>query len=119
MPNVYNFDLKRGETFSRTIVWSIDGVRPDLTGVTATMDFREEYGDPVIVLQLTSGSGGGITIDTVNRTVKFLITAAQAAAIEQMSLVTDLKLSNVTSVPDQPEKYLFQGSVSIYPSVTP
>lgn len=119
MPNVQNVEIIKGQTFYRKVTWKINNVPVDLTDATARMDFREDYDDEDVILSLTSDPGGGLTIDELGGAVEIQITGEITALIGSMSLVFDLKVSNVTTVPNQPEKYLFQGQASIFPSVTP
>ena len=47
MSKVYNLSIKAGETFTLGVTWN-ETTEELLTGASAQMDFREDYGQPVL-----------------------------------------------------------------------
>jgi hypothetical protein len=73
----------QGSHFAPTFKFYTDSVNTvpmDLTGATATMQFRKDDYDGKLLLSLSSPSGG-LTIDTGASTIQVVITAAASTAI--------------------------------------
>lgn len=84
----------------------------DLTGITARMQIREKLESTVFLLELTT-ENGGITIDTVNKTISINIAAAVTAEYSTPSAVYSMELINGTEVIP-----FVTGSISLVKEVT-
>ena len=95
-PARYNFDLRKGSSFSRQITWSSSGALVNLSGFTAAMQLKSAIGDSTAVLSLTDEDG--ITLGGAAGTIDIVITAAQAATLTAgVEYVYDIELYNGTS----------------------
>lgn len=101
----------QGSTFSKTLVWSIDGVPVNLTGYTARMQVRSSYTSATAVVTLTNGSG--ITLGTTNGQITLTISAIATAAIAAGNYVYDLELTSGGTV-----TRLLEGQFIVSPEVT-
>ena len=61
--------IDQGATWTVTLTWKIAGVAVNLTGYSARMQARSTVDSDEVILSLTSGPGGGITLGGVAGTI--------------------------------------------------
>ncbi len=64
----------QGKTWSRTLIYKVNGTPFDNTGFQARMMVRRNY-DSTAVISLTSAPGGGLTLGGVNGEVTWFVGA--------------------------------------------
>ena len=84
-----------------------------LDGYTARLQIKGRVGG-VVLLSLTSGAGGGITLDDNNKVIEISITAEQTEAVTWKSGVYDLELVSAGGVVTA----LMEGAVTVSEEVT-
>ena len=110
---IYNFIMDQGSTYTVQMVYQDPNGNPiNLTGYTAKMQLRLQYGDPVAALTLTTG-GGGIVIDPLIGTINITATDEQTLALEPTFYVYDLDLIDGGTI-----TRLIQGQITVRPEVT-
>jgi hypothetical protein len=102
---------REGETFSRTVTWSVNGAPVDLTGYTAAMQVRASYSSATAIISLTNGSG--ITLGGAAGTIQLNISAVTTAALTAGTYVYDLELTYAGTV-----TRLLEGQFVVTPEVT-
>ncbi|MHB8890307.1 MAG: hypothetical protein ACYC46_15960 [Acidobacteriaceae bacterium] len=121
IPGQLNLQVQAGNTFQSVLTWSTTPVGSttstpvDLTGCTANMQVRQNYGDPVL-LALSSSvlttNGSGITLGGTAGTITITITPLDAAAL--VSGIYDLEIQFSDGSIQTP----VAGSVIVSPEVT-
>jgi hypothetical protein len=109
---VYNITVEQGATYSLTV--NVNGL--NLTGGSARMQCRRSYNDDLAVVDLDTGSKGGLTLtvtDSSNATIDVEIAPSQTAALLQ-NLRYDLEV--VQS--DGTVHRLMQGAVRLSKEIT-
>lgn len=93
MAGTYNFTIKQGVPFSRTLVWkdSSDNLI-DLTGRTAILTAKVRISDTSAVLELTEADG--ITLGGTNGTIQIDLTEAEVNALDFKYAIYDLFIGN-------------------------
>lgn len=110
---IYNFIMDQGSTYTVQMVYLDPNGNPiDLTGCTAKMQLRLQYGDPTAALTLTTG-GGGIVIDGPTGTINITATDEQTLVLEPTFYVYDLDIIDGSVI-----TRLVQGQVTVRPEVT-
>ena len=110
---IYNFTMDQGSTYTVQMVYLDPNKNPiNLTGYTAKMQLRLQYGDPVAALTLTT-ENGGITIDGPTGTINILATDEQTLVLEPTFYVYDLDILTGGTI-----ERLVQGQVTVRPEVT-
>jgi hypothetical protein len=102
---------REGETFSRTVTWSVNGAPVDLTGYTDAMQVRASYSSATAIISLTNGSG--ITLGGAAGTIQLSISAVTTAALTAGTYVYDLELTYAGTV-----TRLLEGQFVVTPEVT-
>ena len=85
----------------------------ELTGASAVMQFRPQYGDPTAILTLTTADGS-LSIDAPSRAITASIAWAFTEALLAGTGVHDIKLQTTSGK----HKRTHQGSYCISPAVT-
>ena len=110
---IYNFIIDQGSTYTVQMVYQDGGGNPiNLTGYTAKMQLRLQYGDPVAALTLTT-ENGGITINGPTGTINLLATDEQTLLLEPTFYVYDLDIISGGTI-----ERLIQGQITVRPEVT-
>ena len=114
-PAKLKLTIYQGATFRKRLTWRTPSKVPiDLTGCTARMQVREDYGSPLPLLELTT-ENGGVTIDPVETGVLHLyLSDADTSACLWDGGVFDIEIVH----PSGDVTRLMQGSVSVSPEVT-
>lgn len=111
---IYNFIMDQGSTYTVQLVYNDPNGNPiNLTGYTAKMQLRLQYGDPVAALTLSTDVGGGIVIDGPTGTINITATDEQTLVLEPTFYVYDLDLITGGTI-----TRLIQGQVTVRPEVT-
>ena len=92
----YNFTAGQGETFDRTVTWTIDDVAVNLTGYTARLQIRKTHKSTSAVVSLTQASG--LTLGGAAGTIEIVISATATAALDPGRYVYDLELVSAGGV---------------------
>jgi len=116
VPNILNKPyIEQGADFLVPLIWKDSlGVVINLTGFTAKLQVRETYGDPSLLLEMTT-ENGGISIDGLNGKVTLFLTGEQTQIINWEGGVYDLLLSKTSTGKDT---RLMQGTIIVSPGVT-
>ena len=110
---IYNFTLDQGSVFYINLQYKDpDGNPINLTGQTARMQLRRQYGYPV-VLTLTTDPGDGIVITGATGNIAITITDERTEILESGFYVYDLELNNAGVI-----NRLIQGTLTVSPQVT-
>ena len=110
---IYNFTMDQGSTYTVQMVYLDPNGNPiNLTGYTAKMQLRLQYGDPVAALTLTT-ENGGITINGPTGTINILATDEQTLVLQPTFYVYDLDILSGGTI-----QRLVQGQVTVRPEVT-
>ena len=110
---IYNFVMDQGSTFTLQMVYQNGAGTPiNLTGYTAKMQLRLQYGDPVAALTLTT-ENGGITINGPTGTINLLATDEQTLTLDPTFYVYDLDIITGGTI-----ERLIQGQITVRPEVT-
>jgi hypothetical protein len=105
---------KQGETFTRTVTWSIDGSAVNLANYTAAMQVKSSYTSNTAILTLTSTPAAGITLGGAAGTITLTISAADTADLAVGTYVYDLELTS----DDDTVTRLLEGQFVVTPEVT-
>ena len=112
---VYDIMCEQGATFRKTFTWLDENEQPiNLTGCSARMQVRSAYKSTSTWLSLTSGSGGGLTLEALTGTITMVITATTSAALPINKGVYDLEVVQTNGEVTR----LLQGSFIVSPEVT-
>lgn len=113
MAGEYDFTINQGETFARTLTWTISGVPVDLTNYSAKMQLRilKSSVDPLITL---SSPSSGITLGGASGTIVLGITAGSTTNLDFNCAFYDLEMTNGGG----DVKRLLQGTVTLDKEVT-
>lgn len=110
---LYNITAEQGATFTRTITWNNSAGSPiNLSGYTARMQVRSDYGSASPILTLTT-ENSGITLGGALGTIILSASATTTAALVAGNYVYDLELVNGSVV-----TRLLQGGFVINAEVT-
>lgn len=117
-----NFEVERGSTFDKTIVWKQpDGTPVDLTGKGARMMVRPDFESAAFISMSDSDPVGSprIELGGTAGTIRLIIPAASTEAIVPDSGVYDLEIfeTPVGSTEEVVTKLLF-GNMKFLPEVT-
>ncbi len=94
MPSTTDIIIKQGETFKMTITYSISGTPVNITGFDARMQLRPSYDSLLLLANLTSEGGGGLTITGAAGKIDVVIPAEKTANITVLEGVYDLEIEN-------------------------
>lgn len=111
-PGKYNMICPQGATFAKRLTWSIDDVPVDLTGYTARMQARVNYGaacDPIFTI--TTENGGIILDDEGN--IDLLLEPEDTETIVAREYLYDLELNSGTEI-----YRIVEGKFIVTPEVT-
>lgn len=108
---VYNTEFTKGDTWTRSIIYSIDGVNVNLTGYSAKLQVKASYAGAAL-LTLTSPASG-ITLNS-NGNITMTISAAQSTALGVGVFVYDLQLT----APDTTVATIMAGTMTVKAEVT-
>lgn len=110
---IYNFTMDQGSTYTVQMAYlDPNGTPINLTGYTAKMQLRLQYGDPVAALTLTT-ENGGITINGPTGTINILATDEQTLTLQPTFYVYDLDIISGGTI-----ERLVQGQITVRPEVT-
>ena len=110
----FDITIEQGATFTLSLVWKDSAGAPtDLTGWAARMQVRPSHGSDLVLLSLSSTSGG-ITLGGTAGTIEVVASATATAAITGRKAVYDIELA----APGGAVTRLLQGQVTISPEVT-
>ncbi len=121
IPGQLNLQVQAGNTFQSVLTWSTTPVGSttstpvDLTGCTANMQVRQNYGDPVLLALSSTAlttNGSGITLGGSAGTITINITPLDAAAL--ISGIYDLEIQFSDGSIQTP----VAGAVIVSPEVT-
>lgn len=112
----FNFTIEQGTTFRARFIVRDKATRQviDLTGYSARMQLRREITSPTPLLDLDTGTKGGLDIVAAEGEVVLEITPTQSAALNVDSAVYDLELV----APGGDVTRLLKGKVKVDPEVT-
>jgi hypothetical protein len=110
----YKITVEQGSTWRRVLTVNDDGGPADLTGYSARMQVRETVGSPAPLLELTTETGGGITVDGPAGQLTLLITDEASTAWTWRYGVYDLELES----PGGEVERLLRGELQVDPEVT-
>jgi len=90
----YNFTIEQGASHRIKFIARDKRTNEllDLTGYSARMQARQSVGSPTALLDLDTGSKGGLEIDGPDAEVVLDLTEAQTAAISVPEMVYDIEL---------------------------
>lgn len=103
--------IEQGATFSRNMVWKINGNPVDLTGYSARMKMRNKTG--VQALSITSSAGGGVTLGSSGE-IAILLSATSTSRLSPGKYSYDLELES----PDGVVTRLIKGVLTVSAEVT-
>ena len=113
-PAKLKLQIYQGATFQHRLRWRTSGGTPiDLTGCMARMQVRSDIESPVVLLSLTTESGG-ITLGGTAGTIDLLVSDEDTSAITWDGGVWDLEIAH----PGGTVTRLAEGSISVSPEVT-
>jgi hypothetical protein len=107
-----DFEMKKGDTFNKTVTIKNDGVAAVFDGYTARMQIRPTQSSETVIHELTTDTDGGITLGE-NGVITLTISAEDTAAIEEMKAVYDLELVTGETVSSP-----IGGEITFIPEVT-
>lgn len=114
--NVYNLVINQGATWELIVEYkNQNGQAIPLTGYTAKMQLRVSPLSAIADLTLSSGTEGGIVIDSETGTLNITATATQTANLEPQRYTYDLKISNAVTGDAQ---RLIEGVINVSPETT-
>jgi hypothetical protein len=109
-----NLEIPQGATWNRVITYMDSNRVPiDLTGYTAKMQLRSDYGQKFAYLTLSTGTGE-IVITPLTGTIEITISATVTKALKVYTYVYDLEITSPGSVVTR----LLQGKITVTPEVT-
>ncbi len=116
---IKNLLIEQGVTFEWTLLFPLNAKNPagpklDLTGYSARMHIRPELESAAVLVNLSSASGGGMTITPLDGRLDIEISALDTSALTFEKAVFDLELVR----PNGKVLRLFKGSVSLSLEVT-
>ena len=112
MTATYDFNAAQGETFDRTVTWTIDDVAVNVTGYTARLQIRKRHTSTATVASLTSGSG--LTLGGTAGTIQIVLSATATAALDARRYVYDLELVSGSGAVYR----ILEGAFNVTPEVT-
>ena len=92
----YNFTAGQGETFDRTVTWTIDDVAVNLTGYTARLQIRKTHKSTSAVVSLTQASG--LTLGGSAGTIQIVISATATAALTDRTISPTLNVTCAATI---------------------
>lgn len=113
-PGLVNFVCPQGTTFRRTITYKIDDLPVDLSGYSSRLQVREAYYSTDPLVNLSSGSIGGITLGGSAGTINILIDAEVTAEFPTGNHVYDLEIISPSEYVDR----IIEGTFTVTPEVT-
>lgn len=112
-PGKVNFKTPQGSTFTRTLVYKVDGSAVNLTGYTARMQVRKSVTDSTVLLSLATDDSS-IVITGATGTITLTVPATTMAAVSAGSWVYDLEIVSSGGVVTR----LIEGKFVVTPEVT-
>jgi hypothetical protein len=110
----YKLFIEQGATFRQVLTWKdASGAPVDVTGCVGRMQVRPSVDSDIVLLELTSVTGG-VTFGGATGAITLFISAAQTAGIDWLSGVYDLEVE----FPDGTVRRLIYGNVSVSLEVT-
>jgi hypothetical protein len=106
-----NLEVEQGATFRKRLTWKAAGVPVDLTGYSARMQVRADYGAPLL-LELGTGDGG-IALGGAEGTIELFIGAADTAKIAWEEAIYQMELT----APNGDVLRKLAGNVNVIPEV--
>jgi hypothetical protein len=107
--------IKQGATWRFTFRLRDNGVARDLSGWTARMQVRERHSAQAPLLSLTSGAGGGMTIEPSLGRVSIVVSASQTESLPApLAAVYDIEVESPAGEVDR----VLEGVARITPEVT-
>jgi hypothetical protein len=114
MSGQYNFVIKQGATFDKTLTWyDSKGCPIDVTGYTAAMQLRDKPGGATLHLNLSSVNGG-IIVGTTDGIIRLFATDIATSALNFNTAAYDLELKSPAGAVTR----LLEGSVTLSREVT-
>lgn len=114
----YDFEIRQGGTFTRTITWtdnSTPGVPIDITGYTIRSQIRQTLTDTSFLLEMSTGVDARIAItDAVNGVFTITVSATDTAALDFGTAIYDLEMVSPGGVVTP----LLEGVVTLVREVT-
>ncbi len=120
LPQLYNFNCRQGETFTRVITWCVGtvaqcnagtGTLVNLTGFTAKLQLRDTM-TGIVLDEFTDTTG--LTLGGTLGTITWTMTASETALYPVGTLAYDLRLTSSGGT----VTYLLYGHVSVHARVT-
>jgi hypothetical protein len=113
MVTLYDLEILQGSTYSKEFTYQdSEGDPIDLTGYDARMQIRQTYDAPVII-ELTTGTEGGITLGDALGTITITIPADKTEEFIFKKAKYDLELVLGTNV-----QRVLQGDVLLSKEIT-
>lgn len=106
----YNTSLVKGDTWTRTLTYTVDGAAVDLSTYTAELEVKASYSGPTL-LSITQASG--ITLGA-DGSIVLVLSAAQTNTLAVGAYVYDLQLTS----PGGTVGTILQGTMTVQPEVT-
>ena len=112
---VYNFAVKRGETFDRTLIWwtVLNVTARDITGYSFALQVRDKPGG-TLLLSLATGSGITIVNGPAGQ-FRMVAAAATTAALTFFKAPYDLKATAPSGTVSYPLEGYFITDVPVTP----
>lgn len=92
MAGSWNFSVLTGETFDRTLTWTVNGAPVDLTGWSAHMQVRNAPGGTIYADISTENAG--IVLGGQAGTIRLIIPASVTSTWEFSAAFYDLLMTN-------------------------
>lgn len=113
-PAAYNFNIYQGSTWSRQMTYKDgDGNVINLSGYAVRLKIRQTWGGTVL-LSLSTGAEGGITVAATSPNISVTITPTQTDALTFGKAVYDMEIESPAGVVDR----LIEGVVTLKKAVT-
>ena len=107
----YPLTIEQGSTFQKQFRWKVDGQVMNLTGYTAKMQLKKNYGGAVVFELSTENSR--ILLGGAGGTVSLELAPEETAGLLAGNYVYDLELTNGGVV-----RKLIRGTVVVVPEAT-
>jgi hypothetical protein len=112
-PAIYNFVIREGQTFRRTLVWKDSSGKPmNLTGCVVLVQFRDKP-DGVLLQELNVGNGA-LTVTPLKGSVAMYLSDEETAALTYAKASWDMRVTFTNGE----SYYPIGGKVQVTRSVT-
>ena len=116
IPAQINLEAQQGNTFVYTFTWTAGGTAVNLTGCQASMQVRQNYGEPPLITlssQSLTTNGSGLTLGGTAGTIEVNITATDMQTLQSGIYDVEVLMADGVTV-NTP----VGGSLTVMPGVT-